>query len=752
MHDYTQFKSKIRHRSEILEETIRELDRTGLADANVAKNWLGYLGAIGQCLQAPLLKIAVAGSVKSGKSTLINAMVGDDLLKRGAGIITAFITRVLTADAPGGWVELKSWPQVNEEVKAALRMLPVFSEGGGAPEDLDLRRPDERDRIAFWLDRMKSEWLQSRGNIDPHFIFLERCLQGFPLVEGEIGEEAARSSFDKSTIAGHRDYVGEESRSVYVRDIELHYPVSWLGERIELADCQGSDSPNPAHFELLQKYLLDSHFVVYVIGSRTGLREADFKLLDAIRALRMFPQTLFVLNVDFDAHNDREDLDRVFERVSTELGWVAPEPPLFAFSALFQLVKQLGDRAPKAERRRMKLWKDSKALSKGAEAGFAAFKKAMEERIRASRSAVLAGFGLSRLEMVAANMLDSVRLGESALEKSADGIKEAAEQLRARHFALQSTMEGLAETVAGLNQTMKREIGARIECSFDFQNGPIVREAVEMVEHHRPKYGGRLETLDHAALIREYYGFYLDFRRDITRRLIDRINLRIMEFAKQEEILLRERIGDAFKSLWGFFDAALADYRRDLLGNVTPSSAEIDVSHLGPDLSNAVLPPPFSSYLEKGGLVRGILLVRFGLSSFAGLLSGIRARMRRSISPNPDAEAGEKTVEELFEKALLRARNEAKSELLHAFEVFREDLKTGYLHRIADEACIFLLREFKARAEMAQVDFANLLRQSELQGVHRVAAIETLTRTRQITSAMIEELKELRLEIQAGPQ
>ncbi len=752
MHDYTQFQSKIRHRSEILEETIRELDRTGLADTNVARSWLGYLDGIGQSLHAPLLKIAVAGSVKSGKSTLINAMVGNDLLKRGAGIVTAFITRVLTSDVPGGWVELKPWPRMNAEVQAALRLLPIFSEQARAPGDFDLRRPAERERIAYWLDRMKSEWLQSRGSIDPHFLLLERCLEGFPLVEGEMGEEAARRSFDKSTIAGHRDYVGDERRSVYVRDIELRYPVPWLGESIELADCQGSDSPNPAHFELLQKYLLDAHFVVYVIGSRTGLREADFKLLEAIRALRMFPQTLFVLNVDFDAHGDREDLDRVFDRVSAELKWVVPEPSLFAFSALFQLLKQLGDRVPKGERRHIKLWKDSKVLVKSSEAGFAAFKKEMEARIRASRSEVLAGSGISRLEMVAANMLDSVLLGESALEKSADGIKETAGQLRARHFALQSTIEGLAETVAGLNQTLKRESGSRIDRCLDFQDGQIVREALAMVEHHRAAPARRLETLDHAGLIREYYSFYLDFRREITCRLTERINLRIMEFAKQEETLLRERIREAFQSLWGFFDAALADYRQDFPGARPRASAEIGGSHGEPDLSSAALPPPFSSYLEKGGLVRGILLVKFGLSSFAGILSGIRAQIRKNAAPDTEAQTSEKTVEELFETALLRARSEAKSELLHAFGVFREDLKTGYSNRIADEACIFLLREFRARAEMAQADFANLLRQSELRGEQRMEAIQTLGRTKQITAAMIEELKELRKEIQAEPQ
>ncbi|NIR17385.1 MAG: hypothetical protein GWN86_27135, partial [Desulfobacterales bacterium] len=57
----------------------------------------------------------------------------------------------------------------------------------------------------------------------------------------------------------HQDFVSQESQAVYLRDMELELPISWLGEMVELGDCQGSDSPNPLHFAMLQEYLLSSH-------------------------------------------------------------------------------------------------------------------------------------------------------------------------------------------------------------------------------------------------------------------------------------------------------------------------------------------------------------------------------------------------------------------------------------------------------------------------------------------------------------
>ncbi|MEN6441678.1 MAG: dynamin family protein [Syntrophobacter sp.] len=746
MDDYSLFKKKIQHRWEILEEAIQELEKAGAAETRTVQCWRNHLSDIGQSMEDPFLRIAVAGSVKSGKSTLINAMLGEDLLKRGAGIITAFLTRIISADDPGGWVELKSWQQINDEVNASLHMLPLFDDRESA-RPLDIRDPEDRTRLGFWLDRMRSEWLQSRGGIDPHFLFLERCLQGFDLIREEIGDEIRRTAFDKVNLSRHQLYVGEESRSVWVRDIELYHPVSWLGERIELADCQGSDSPNPTHYELLQKYLLQAHFIIYVISSRTGLREADFKLLNLIKALRMFPQTLFVLNLDLDAHADRDELDKCIERVRSELSWMVPDPRLFAFSGLFHLLRQLGEKSPKPDRRRMKLWKESKALTKAAEGGFSAFKKELDLRINARKSQVLLGFGFSRLEMVAANMLDSVCLRHSVLEQNAGAVRQTAEQLQSRHSALQSTLESLADAVSGLNQNLKGELGAKIDSFFDPAAGPVVREAIDIVERSAYTRLREYEDADYARLIREYYSFYLDFRRELIGRLTDRVNLGIMELVKDEEALLRQRIKESSRTMWGFFDAALADYRRDILGPEIQASGTWTASAgVEPDFSGIALPPPFSAFLDRGGIVRGILFIKFGITSLSGVLHGIRAKMRKSLLRGSD----NGSMEELFEHARQKARSEAKSELLRAIGDFRENLKGTYLYRIIDEGCIFLLREFKARAEMVQADFVNLLRQSQLRGEERLAALEVLASSRQIASAMIDDLAELRREVLEG--
>ena len=67
---------------------------------------------------------------------------------------------------------------------------------------------------------------------------------------------------------------------------------------------------------MLQEYLLSSHCILYLISSRVGIRQADLKLIEAIKILRLLPQTLFVLNVDLDEHDNMERLKRLQERQS----------------------------------------------------------------------------------------------------------------------------------------------------------------------------------------------------------------------------------------------------------------------------------------------------------------------------------------------------------------------------------------------------------------------------------------------------
>jgi hypothetical protein len=735
MNDYLQFKNELHQRLEILEETIEELEQNGLIEKSKAFRWRNHLDQVHSSLQESLLRIGVVGSVKSGKSTLINTFVGMDLLKRGAGIITAFITRIRTDEKIEGWVELKPWSLVLEELNTALRMLPIFQEEMGSNGFLDVRRPEDRERLAQYLERIQTEWQQTRGQIDPNFILLNAYLKGYNRLHSSMDESEKRLIFDEHSLTEHQNYVGEESRAVYIRDMELHYPIPWLGKELEIGDCQGSDSPNPTHFTLLQQYLLQSHFILYTINSRTGLREADFKLLDFIKTLRMFPQTLFILNIDLDSHPHREDLDRSVERVRTELGWIVPNPQIFAFSALYHLIAQQGEKALKRDRRRLELWRDDESLSCRTQEGFASFREHLTQKISSQRTRLLLGSGLGRLSMVAGAITDRAQAQKKFMDQNLGNLKSSVRELKEKQKVLRSTLGTLENAVKGLKDSLKRELEEAVRRYFDLKYSPIITDTLDTVEHYfiDPQY---LQGLtDSRQVLRQLHRFYLDFRQALSRYLVEKVNLRIIEFAKEQEEFLQERLEHSSRAFWSLFTTALDDYRHEL-EKFHIELRSLEAPRSSEWISQAKIPvPPFSAFVDQDALGQGALLMKFGLGRLSRLLTNLKSRLGKWGEASNKSKGNEN-----LQEAIDLVKSETQAELVFAFRDYRNNFKYTYLFKLLEKGTQRLEEEFKARAEMTQLDLENFLKHSEVEGEKRQSVIELLTRVSQITQAMAEEL------------
>ena len=740
LNDYRELKKKIEQRAVILAETIQEMAACEVVEPAAATRWQEQLIQVRSSLEDPLLRLAVVGTVKSGKSTLVNALVGRDLLKRGAGIITAFITRLVTGQDAEGWVEFKPWSQVLEELNATVQLVISTPDLMAEDRTYDLREADDRERLKVLLAEMQEEGRRREGHLDPSHLLLRGYLEGYDRVHQFLGEAASRLVFDQDTLGEHQQYVGSEGQAVYLRDMELHYPVAWLGESIELADCQGIDSPNPLHFALLQQYLLKSHFILYIISSRAGLREADFRLLDFIRTLRMFPQTFFVLNADLDDHPHLEDLERLAARVRSELSWVVPEPRFFVFSALHLLLGQLKGSASERERRHLRLWKEDTPLVKASEAGFSAFRESLSREVCDQRFRVLCGSGLSRLGMIANSVMHTVAAQSQLLEQSRETVRHTAEELDAQKARLWGAFETLKNAILGLRISLHHEIDQAVDAFFDPGQSRIVKETLETVTQYPVEFNGAHGQLDYRWLFQQFHRLYREFRQSLARFLVEKVNLQVIEFAKKEETLLCERLRGGGESFWTLFAAALDDYHRETGFFDSGCDTALEPPKDAWEVGNLAVPPSFSAFLEQGASGRGLLLMKLGLASFTRLLGDFRAHLGKTR----DLLFGSKRQEGMIEEATRLLKKEATTELLQAFNEYRQRFKSDYLFRIADEETGRLLREFEVRAQMAQVDLSDLLKRGQTVETERQSVQESLTQARRITQAMLDELEALR--------
>ena len=101
--------------------------------------WKTTCQIISEQISEEIMRVAVVGAIKSGKSTFVNTLFGGDYLKRGAGVVTSIVTRVRTGSRLRATLYLKNWDEVNQDIDQAAMLLPARNRSG-EPHPADIRR------------------------------------------------------------------------------------------------------------------------------------------------------------------------------------------------------------------------------------------------------------------------------------------------------------------------------------------------------------------------------------------------------------------------------------------------------------------------------------------------------------------------------------------------------------------------------------------------------------------------------------
>jgi len=708
--------------TQILETLTAELSPLFPDDSAQLSSWRRSIEAVSESLRDQTLRIAVVGPVKAGKSTFINAMQGRDLLKRGAGIITAFITRIRSGSEEKGWVEIKSWEEINAEVNEALSMV-ALQRGSERAEAIDLRREEDRINLQQFMQEVSPENFVGRETFDPNMVLINGYLNGYSELSAHVRNEPVRMEFASEELEQHQDFVSQESQAVYLRDMELELPISWLGEMVELGDCQGSDSPNPLHFAMLQEYLLSSHCILYLISSRVGIRQADLKLIEAIKILRLLPQTLFVLNVDLDEHDDMASLERLQERVAAELRLLVPEAKIYSFSALFQLLETANgrDELSPREGRRLEGWHDDEEMVEFSQRGYEQFCNDLKNLVNRERSRALYGGVLSHLKRVTQSMKDSVTTRKRLLSKDQEELKALADEIKMRQQSVQAAIGTVEHTLDGLRTSLKEKVRSAVDSYFDTKYGPIITDTMQMIENYQVASFSETKAEEARRWLANLYLFYHDFRQMLARHIIDKVNLRIIDFAKSEEELIENKLMEAAAGYWDLMGQALRQYQQTL------TESGLTLSLVAPETlpeprRPTIAPPPFSAFLQRSeALGRGSILMRFGLRRLGQVFSGFKSRVLRRKTTDM---AG--TNEKVFREAVALVKRETQKELLTSFKDYRQNFKFAYLFSFTEQYTQGLIQLFQDFGDATMIDIGHLQEAAREKVTSQVDATEDL--------------------------
>src|SRR5210317_2196573 len=95
----------------------------GMADYSFGE-WEKTCESLPQQLAENTIRVAIVGTIKSGKSTFLNSIFKGEFVKRGAGVITSIVTRVRNAERLRAKLFFKSWNEINAEMEQALVLFP----------------------------------------------------------------------------------------------------------------------------------------------------------------------------------------------------------------------------------------------------------------------------------------------------------------------------------------------------------------------------------------------------------------------------------------------------------------------------------------------------------------------------------------------------------------------------------------------------------------------------------------------------
>ena len=307
---------------DILQLISKAKSMPGMAETSFG-DWEKTCQGLPDQMAEDIMRVAVVGPIKSGKSTFLNSMLKGDYLKRGAGVVTSIVTRVRSGDRLSAHLYFKSWDEVNAEMEQALVLFPSL-DWRKNNSNFDIRSENERHQIQQALKSLSSEQLISHDTRNLNNVLLTSYIKGYDRVYDILSSDDTTRRYEEATFAEHKRFVGNEDLAVYLKDVQLQIPSAGTDENIEIADCQGSDSSNPMHLAMIQDYLLLTHLIVYVISSRTGLRQADIQFLSMIKKMGILDNILFVVNCDFSDHDSMEELEILVNKVKDELARIDP--------------------------------------------------------------------------------------------------------------------------------------------------------------------------------------------------------------------------------------------------------------------------------------------------------------------------------------------------------------------------------------------------------------------------------------------
>jgi len=715
---------------------------TGMSDRSFA-DWQKTCSGIYKQMSEKIIRVAVVGPIKSGKSTFINSLFKGDYLKRGAGVVTSIITRVRRGKQLKARLLFKSWNEVNSEIDQALILFPSL-DWRTEKNRFDIRRKGERIDLQQALSSLSTEHLFTNHSRNINSVLLTSYIKGYEKVKDMISSDTMTSQYEDNMFTEHWAFVGDGSMAVYLRDIQLEIDSGSIDSNIEIVDCQGSDSPNPLHLAIIQDYLLLTHLIIYVLSSRTGLREADIKFLSIIKKMGIMDNILFVINCDFSEHESIDDLNALIEKVKEELSMIKPDPEIFSISALFNLFKVQNMNLSQKDRLRLAQWEKEKELTDFSDLETERFKSFFYNKLTVGSYSLLLKNHLERLSVILSGMSHWILVNQNILTRDADSTNEVIEKIKHHQKGMNQIKSMIRNTLDGSIQKMKHELKLDIDRYFDVRSGDLLNDIVEFIRSYKVTYQKYEENLKATGFSNTLYLVFQEFRQALDTYMAETVNPEVIRFVREKETRIKEYLD----SITGPFDAmvqdAIVEYS-SMMGNLGIDSSRKSLKRIAlpdfdsiKDITGLALPPAVAS-MRYTAKMKTEAVMRLG---FYTVVKFFKKLLKKPIQSKNEQEVL------ALKDGVLRMKRETEKSVVYHFKDYQENIKFQYIYKLIEAASNSLYETLTDRFRAYVADLSNIVELINNKLIDKQQASEILKEMEQTSIGIDERINIIREKIE----
>ena len=679
MNVYEELKAGLLKINQDLSELLGQINAMPETSQHVFQSWENICHNINNQLSEEMIRVAVIGTIKSGKSTLINSLFEGDYLKRGAGVVTSMVTRARRGSQLRSKLYFKSWDQVNKDIARALMLFPSL-DWRSRKEPFDIRGQSDRDELKQALGSLESKHLLNNDTRNLNSLYLSSYLKGYDQVKEFLSSDNLIQEFTGNDFPAHRDFSGNEVLAFYLKDIELEIDSGSIESNIEIADCQGSDSPNPLHMAMIQDYLLLANLLIYVISSRTGIRQADINFLSMIKKMGIIDNTIFVVNCDLSEHETYDELQSLIQKLKEDLSIIKTDPEVFVFSSLYSLFRKNRSNLNARDLQRLIQWEGETRII-----GFSVdqekqFNKRLHQVITGQRYALMFKNHFERLKMIVSGLTHWIRVNQDVLTKGADEVNRLLKKIKSQEKKTNRVKSMVKSTLEGAVQQIKRESRVDVDQFFDNRSGDLVPVLLDFVGGYNIPLYQYQDRVASEGFSDTLYLVFQDFKHAIDTYMAEQLNPQIFNFVKNEELKIKEY----FETITGPYEVmvndALSEYNAAMerLGLGVASEylkppASLDLKALKQDKHLDL--PSASATMNYSTAIKTEAIVRLGVYNF------IKQMKRLFRQPVEDDSANAISA---LKDAIKRMKKETEEGLVFHFKNYKENMKFQYIFQLVD--------------------------------------------------------------------